>query len=81
MSDDAARILGEVLSEELAYWTPRRSGEITDNLIEALASRGYVLRKLEPGRVRVREYPCTCPRGCIAHPFGPPPEPVDPLTT
>jgi hypothetical protein len=78
---DAARILGEVLDEELAYWTPRRSGEITDNVIETLVSHGYAIMRVEPWagaenaedrRLAMHGYRCTCPSGCMEHPFGPP---------
>lgn len=84
---DVDRVLSEVLDEELAYWTPSRSGEITTNLIEALGQRGYAIMRVEPWagtpervtpeRVEVPavgRYPCTCGQryGCIAHPFGPP---------
>jgi hypothetical protein len=63
---------------------PPTPQEYAGRLIEQLGSAGYAIMRVEPwagaelhvrgteARLAIKGYPCTCPRGCMEHPFGPP---------
>ena len=71
---DLAAMLGQVLDDASGMPAVDMEGYAA-RVIQQLAQRGYVITPIKPGYRAVREHPCRCAsgRGCIAHPFGPPP--------
>jgi hypothetical protein len=68
-------------SEGLPIPTPQAFAQ---RVSDQLARAGYAVMRVEPWagaelhvrgtetRLAIKGYPCSCPRGCMEHPFGPP---------